>query len=106
MLEFVDLEIYPKKLAEIAHHFGFDGYLMNFESDLINIDYVEKLIVFLAMLRSELKSLVGPHAEVIWYDSINPSNGKVQWQSSLTPENQIFLDLCDGFFTDYHWDLA
>ena len=79
---------------------------MNFEAELANIQLVEKLYTFLTLLRSALKSLVGEHAEVIWYDSVDPVSGKVWWKSALTPQNSTFLDLCDGFFTDYHWDLA
>jgi mannosyl-glycoprotein endo-beta-N-acetylglucosaminidase len=82
-----DYEIYPKKLAEIAAHFGFDGYLMNFEAKLPSVAYLDKLYVFLAMLRTELKTQVGLHAEVIWYDSVNPVNGLIQWKSCLYEEN-------------------
>jgi len=78
---------------------------MNFEAELVSIEYVDKLFVFLSLLRSELKEQIGDHAELIWYDSIHPHTGKVWWLSTLVPENRIFLDICDGFFTDYHWDL-
>jgi len=75
----VGVEFWVEKLAQIAHDYGFDGYLMNFEAELTSVWLVEKLYLFLTLLRSALKSLVGEHAEVIWYDSVDPVSGKVRW---------------------------
>lgn len=42
---------------------------------------------------------------VFWYDAIT-IEGELKWQNSLTPENQPFLDVCDGLFVNYHWKEA
>lgn len=70
-LKQVGVEFYALKLAQIAKEMGFDGYLMNFEAELIDVSYVDKLVLFLTLLRSCLKTEVGDHAELIWYDSID-----------------------------------
>ncbi len=61
-----DNKFYAKKLAEVAHFFGFDGFLMNFEC---KIDKPDILLEWLGLLRSELHSLI-PHSLLIWYDSV------------------------------------
>lgn len=42
---------------------------------------------------------------VVWYDSIDARTGRVAWQSELNDANTPFLDVCDGIFLDYHWNL-
>lgn len=93
---------YAEKLVEIAKHFGFDGYLMNFEADVPK-DKVASLIDWLGYLRMRLKDDVGMHAEMIWYDSVVEESGKVRWQSALNYNNNAFFEQSDGIFTDYHW---
>ncbi|CAI2373047.1 unnamed protein product [Moneuplotes crassus] len=93
---------YAEKLCEIAKFFKFDGYLMNFESDIPQ-EYVEKALQFLEYLKMRLKDEVGSHSELCWYDSVITTDGKVRWQSALRECNKAFFDVCDTFFTDYHW---
>lgn len=52
------------KLADIARHFGFDGYLINIEKPFPNQSLDAKALeAFLQQLREEL----GPDRKVIWY---------------------------------------
>jgi mannosyl-glycoprotein endo-beta-N-acetylglucosaminidase len=97
----VESRVFAEKLVEIAKHFGFDGYLMNFECN-VDPDQVEKLIEWLRFLRTELKKVL-PHGLIIWYDSVLHS-GQLRWKSALTEENYRFLEVTDGFFGDYHWE--
>ena len=61
-----DNRLYAKKLAEVAHLYGFDGYLMNFEC---KIDKPDVLLEWLSVLKQELHSLI-PYSLLIWYDSV------------------------------------
>jgi mannosyl-glycoprotein endo-beta-N-acetylglucosaminidase len=65
---------YARKLAEIAKHYGFDGYLMNFECE---IDDTKVLIDWLKVLREELHKTI-PGSLVIWYDSVL-HDGSLKW---------------------------
>lgn len=91
---------YARKLSELARHYGFDGYLMNFECKIKDTDV---LLEWLEVLREELRKLV-PHGLVIWYDSVL-HDGQLRWQSALNEKNYRFFNVTDGFFTDYHWKL-
>ena len=90
---------YARKMAEICKEVGFDGYLMNFECQM---DKPQLLIDWLRILREEMRTLV-PEARIIWYDSVLQDSGELRWQSALTPRNCGFMQVTDGFFTDYHW---
>ena len=58
---------YAKLLAELAQQRGFDGYLLNFESDLYGGSVQARtLVAWLSVLDAELRDKVGNHAEVIW----------------------------------------
>jgi mannosyl-glycoprotein endo-beta-N-acetylglucosaminidase len=60
---------YARLLANIAHQRGFDGYLLNFEWHLRiegGIGQARALTAWISLLQAELKTKVGPHAEVIW----------------------------------------
>ena len=92
---------YARKLVAIAKHFGFEGYLMNFE---VVIEHPEELLKWLKFLRSELHSQI-EGAELMWYDSVLQTDGSLSWQSSLNDKNYEFMLACDSFFTDYHWKL-
>lgn len=62
------------------------------------------MAAFVADLRQTVRERVGPSGQVIWYDSIIASSGRVRWQSALTDENASFFAAADGMFTDYHWN--
>eukprot|EP00347_Sterkiella_histriomuscorum_P019439 403341624 len=89
---------YIKKLVEIAQHFGFDGYLMNFECE---IKEPQVLMQWLEELTLEMHRVI-PGSQIIWYDSVL-HDGSLQWQSMLNELNYKFLQVTDGFFTDYKW---
>ncbi|KAI9512749.1 glycosyl hydrolase family 85-domain-containing protein [Russula earlei] len=96
---------YARLLAYIAYQRGFDGYLLNFEWHLNadgGIGQARALTAWISLLRSELKAKVGPHAQVIWYDSVI-FNGKVRWQDRLNSYNLPFFLPSTGFFTNYSW---
>ena len=71
---------------------------MNFEVKILNTDV---LIEWLTYLRFRLHEEI-PGAELMWYDSVM-HDGNLQWQSALNDKNWKFLEACDSFFTDYHW---
>ena len=73
---------------------------MNFE---VKIEKTEVLLTWLKYLRRRLhEDIIG--AELMWYDSVI-HNGDLKWQSALNEKNWQFLEVCDSFFTDYHWQL-
>ena len=94
-------KFYALQLVRIAKHFGFEGYLMNFE---VVMESPVALFQWLEFLRSELHKAI-PGAELMWYDSVLFTDGSLQWQSMLNAENFKFFLACDSFFTDYHWGL-
>jgi mannosyl-glycoprotein endo-beta-N-acetylglucosaminidase len=67
--------LYARKLAEVAHFYGFDGYLMNFEC---KIEKPDVLLQWLSILKDELHSLI-PHSLLIWYDSVLQEDGQLLW---------------------------
>ncbi|KAI4689211.1 uncharacterized protein J4E88_002560 [Alternaria novae-zelandiae] len=88
-----------KKLAFIATHFGFDGWLINIEkpfpSDVWNSEVLE---AFLRQLRDEL----GVTKRLIWYDALTTSN-KISYQNALTSSNLKYADACENLLTNYCW---
>ncbi|KAF1944865.1 hypothetical protein EJ02DRAFT_509822 [Clathrospora elynae] len=88
-----------KNLANIAMHFGFDGWLVNIEKpfpkDAWNADIME---MFLCQLRAEL----GESRRLIWYDALTNSN-KVSYQNALNTFNLRFAEACGSFLTNYCW---
>ncbi|KAI0029817.1 glycosyl hydrolase family 85-domain-containing protein [Vararia minispora EC-137] len=96
---------YARVLAELARDRGFDGYLLNFEWNLRadrGTGQAHSLTAWIALLHAELKAKVGPHAEVIWYDSVI-FTGQVRWQDRLNTYNLPFFLPSTGFFTNYTW---
>eukprot|EP01084_Bolivina_argentea_P054794 100472_1 len=90
------------KLINIAIYYGFDGWFLNFESELKNIESINNLLLFVKQLTNELHKYI-PYGKIIWYDSVSCKNGKIEWQSRLNEHGLPFFNVCDGFFTDYHW---
>ena len=90
---------YADQLVNICEHFGFEGYLMNFE---VRIQDTTVLMEWLAYLRAQLHAKI-PGAELMWYDSVL-HDGTLRWQSMMNEKNYKFFECCDSFFTDYHWE--
>lgn len=93
-------ELYTRQLIAIAKHYKFDGYLLNFEAEVTSVDRLE---LWIRSLRSLAKAELGPHALILWYDSVDTA-GKVNWQSKLTDLNLPYFRAADGIFLDYHWE--
>jgi mannosyl-glycoprotein endo-beta-N-acetylglucosaminidase len=117
-------ELVARKLAQLAKHYGFDGYLINFESAWPKVragtprnedagprDWTPgtRCALFLKELKSSLKNALNPQGlenvnsgYVIYYDSLD-SHGSVNYQNALTIQNKKYFDHCDGIFTNYWW---
>ena len=67
-------QFYATQLVKIAKHYGFEGYLMNFE---VKVDMVPELLTWLTFLREELHREI-PGAELMWYDSVK-HDGNLSW---------------------------
>ncbi|KAG1776081.1 glycoside hydrolase family 85 protein [Suillus placidus] len=94
---------YASVLAELARQRGFDGYLLNVECPLRGgPEQARALAEWILLLRSELVTKVGPHAQAIWYDSV-VFNGQLRWQDRLNSLNLPFFLSSDAFFTNYTW---
>ncbi|KAF7799963.1 hypothetical protein EIP86_011206 [Pleurotus ostreatoroseus] len=94
---------YARLLAHLAYQRGFDGYLLNIECALAGgREQTRALCGWIALLESELKNLVGDHAQVVWYDSVI-IDGRLRWQDRLNSFNLPFFLPSSGFFTNYTW---
>lgn len=94
---------YADKLVAVAKYYGFDGWLVNIETKLPSLDYVDKMASFLRYLTDKTHEECGAEGGcVLWYDSVT-CKGELRWQSALNAENRVFFDCCDGIFTDYKW---
>ena len=91
---------FAKKLAQIAHTYNFDGWLINIEN-VLSDDGVKNIQVFLQCLTKEMR-LSNHQSSVLWYDAVT-NEGKLQWQDSVTDLNKCFFDCCDGIFLNYTW---
>lgn len=88
------------KLAKIAAHHGFDGYLVNIENS-VDEELLTNVYAFLKALSAQLKT-VNPDAQVIWYASLK-RDGRRKHQVRLDTDGAPFFRCVDGFFTDYGW---
>ena len=58
---------YARLLAHLASQRGFDGWLLNFESNLDGgVEQARGVAAWISLFEKELKREVGEHAEVIW----------------------------------------
>lgn len=58
---------YACALAQLACDRGFDGWLLNFECDLLHHEEQGRMLcLWIQTLRQELKQRVGSHSEVVW----------------------------------------
>ncbi|MED6176780.1 hypothetical protein PIB30_091545 [Stylosanthes scabra] len=93
-------QMYAQRLAELASHLGFDGWLLNMEVSLES-DQIPNLKEFVKDLTLTMHSSV-PGSLVIWYDSVT-DNGSLDYQNQLNQYNKPFFDICDGIFANYFW---
>lgn len=89
-----------KQLADMAFHFGFDGWLLNVELEFpqTSRDVTGKMTAFIR----NLKCLLGPEGRVVWYDALTVDN-EIDYQNGLTEENALFALAADALFTNYKW---
>ncbi|KAF2129153.1 glycoside hydrolase family 85 protein [Dothidotthia symphoricarpi CBS 119687] len=87
------------KLANIAKHHGFDGWLVNIEKPFAKEDW--DLHILQAFLR-QLKGDLGHGKQLIWYDALTTSN-KVSYQNALNASNLPFATACGSILTNYCW---
>ncbi|KAJ7315895.1 hypothetical protein JRQ81_002057 [Phrynocephalus forsythii] len=90
-----------EQLAAVAQFYRFDGWLVNIENSL-SVTAARNLPHFLRYLTTQVHKAV-PGGQVLWYDSVLPS-GELRWQNELNEMNKVYLDACDGFFTNYNWN--
>ena len=83
-------------LINIAHTYGFDGWLINIENNCSPI-ILPNILLFLQSIRSS-------DLEISWYDSISFLDGQIRYQNELNVTNVPFLNCVDSFFTNYRWD--
>ncbi|KAK2829182.1 hypothetical protein Q7C36_017172 [Tachysurus vachellii] len=88
------------QLVQIAHCYGFDGWLINIEN-MLSQGSVKHMAPFLRYLTDQMHEQV-PGSLVIWYDSVL-EDGSLKWQNQLNNSNRVFFDACDGIFTNYNW---
>lgn len=86
------------KLVETATAYGFDGYLLNFEIEVVE---VEKLLLWIKIFRDKLHAL---GKEIIWYDSLD-YNKSVAYAGRIDDTNRLFFLVADYFYLDYRWAL-
>lgn len=115
--------ILADKLLQMADYYGFDGWLINQETDLTAVknaqnqlvkgkkdpergrDLARRLLAFMQYLTANAPQGM----EIHWYDSMLAS-GEVRWQNQLNAKNQQFLQAqvpsSDAIFLNYWWDKA
>ena len=98
--------VYVEQLIRIARYYGFDGWLINQETDLSDADPAlgEGFVDFMAALTARRPDGM----EIHWYDSMLPG-GKVAWQNELNARNARFLQdgdrrTSDAMFVNYWWN--
>jgi endo-beta-N-acetylglucosaminidase D len=109
------------QLVAIAQYYGFDGWLVNQETDLTAVkdaqnqlvkgqkdakrgaELAARMLVFMQYLTA-----IAPQGmEIHWYDSMI-ADGRVRWQNALNEKNQQYLQQgkvasADAMFLNYWW---
>ncbi|KAI6197801.1 hypothetical protein M3Y94_01267700 [Aphelenchoides besseyi] len=96
------MQLLAQQMVDLTDEFFFDGWLINIENT-IDPPLIGNLAFFVRHLRIELKKRIGPHAQVIWYDSV-VADGSLRWQNCLNEKNVLFADVADGFYANYAWN--
>ncbi|XP_014261831.1 cytosolic endo-beta-N-acetylglucosaminidase-like [Cimex lectularius] len=88
-------------MASICFYYGFEGYLLNIEHDIV-CEKVELFIYFIETLRRHLKSIDEDNL-LIFYDSLTYPEGRHEYQNVLNDNNWVYFNLTDGIFINYNW---
>ncbi len=112
------------KLVAMAEYYGFDGWLINQETNLqavkdehgniipgeIDKERAAKLALKMQDFMRYLTNLAPPHIEIHWYDSMI-MDGRVRWQNALNEKNLPFFQedkdsprTADAMFVNYWWN--
>ncbi len=110
------------KLVAIAEYYGFDGWLINPETDLTLVknakgEVLKKQFEYQNAARlgkkmqhfmAYLTGIAPKGMEIHWYDSML-LNGSVRWQNELNAKNSPFLQdkqrrISDAMFINYWWN--
>ena len=104
-------EYCANQLIKLALYYGYDGYLINIESDIattddqsITDDYINRLQQWLDYLTRQIHHFI-PNSMIIWYDSVSSITGRIKWQSELNEHNISFFKMCDAIFLDYKYTI-
>lgn len=112
------------QLVAIAQYYGFDGWLINQETDLTAVKDAQNQLVkgqkdakrgaelaarMLAFMQY-LTAIAPQGMEIHWYDSMI-ADGRVRWQNALNEKNQQYLQQgqnasADAMFLNYWWNAA
>jgi endo-beta-N-acetylglucosaminidase D len=110
------------QLVAVAQYYGFDGWLINQETDLTAIKDAQNQLVkgqkdnkrgaelaarMLAFMQY-LTAIAPQGMEIHWYDSMI-ADGRVRWQNALNEQNQQYLQQgeiasADAMFLNYWWN--
>lgn len=112
------------QLVALAQYYGFDGWLVNQETDLTAVkDKKNQLVpgqrdpkrgaeLAARMLNfmQYLTAIAPAGMEIHWYDSML-ADGQVRWQNALNDKNQQYLQQgkvasADAIFLNYWWNAA
>ncbi|VEU19449.1 DEKNAAC100077 [Brettanomyces naardenensis] len=91
-------------LADLADRYGFDGYLINIETQFSNTRIAELLISFIESLKAKLHT-DNLKNEIIWYDSYIFPYNKTYYVNGVNELNYNFFLAADRFFTNYWWNI-
>jgi len=120
---------YADKLIEVALYYGFDGWLMNQETDLtfvknadneiiegqFDYDNAAKLANKMQSFMAYLTKIAPEDMEIHWYDAML-LDGSVRWQNQLNEHSSPFLQdnkttfdkinerVSDSIFLNYWWN--
>lgn len=112
------------QLVAIAQYYGFDGWLVNQETDLTAVKDAQnqlvkgqkdakrgaELAVRMLAFMQYLTAIAPQGMEIHWYDSMI-ADGRVRWQNALNDKNQQYLQQgqsasADAMFLNYWWNSA
>lgn len=78
-----EMRSFAKSLAEITKIFGFDGWLLNIENEVKNMDILKEFVpYFTNLIHQDNQGNL-----VIWYDSVT-EKGVLRWQNALNKQNR------------------
>ena len=65
-----NIQRFVQVAASICAHYGFHGWLLNIEADLVGTNLVPKLLKLVKELTRAVKKQIGEDGTVKWYDAV------------------------------------